>query len=202
MNDRLGEAAERALSVPVSSVNILVVQDNPANRIAFEGLLQPLGYSVFLASSGQEALILASRYRFAVVLLDVRMPDMDGLETATCLRRKPFCRTTPIVFMSAHPETALDVSRSALEGPTGYIFSPVDSEILVWKVKNCVDLFLRIERVDFRAAYLWHASEQFRKLLDASPKAEPELRESGARLAKAVEDLKEVLAERSGPSVD
>ena len=202
MSGNPNEQAQRALTVPVSSVNVMVVDDNAANRTAFESLLLPLGYSVFLASSGEEALSLATRYRFAVILLDVRMPGMDGVETASYLRRKPFCRATPIVFMSAHPETALLVSHSALEGPTGYIFSPVDSEILVWKVKNCVDLFLKNERVEYRASYLWHAAEQFQKALSAGATTELGLRESGARLAKAVEGLKEVLADRPAPSAD
>src|SRR6185436_16685278 len=97
------------------------------------------------------------RYRFAVILLDVRMPIMDGLETASYLRKKPFNRTTPIVFVSAHQSTAEDVSKLSLEGPIGYVHSPVDSELLVWKVKSSVALYLNNEQLRLHASMAWQA---------------------------------------------
>src|SRR5579872_4834905 len=98
-------------STSYSSISVLVVDDNPANREAFESVIRPLGYTLCLADSGKQALDLALRTKFVVILLDVRMPIMNGLETAVELRRMPFNRATPIIFVSAYEETQLEVSR-------------------------------------------------------------------------------------------
>lgn len=190
------------LAVPVSSINVLVVDDNEANRFAFRTLLEPLGHSVFLASSGREALILAAQYRFAVILLDVRMPMMDGLETATLLRRKPFSARTPILFVSAHQTTVTEVSQLAIEGPIGYVHSPVDSELLVWKVRQYVALHITNERIRLRSEIVWQSQEEHLVHLKASGAMHSGLRRSGLRLAAAIADLREALSERQGVSPD
>jgi len=190
------------VAIPRSSLHVLVVDDNDANRRAFQTLLDGLGYSVFLASSGDEALALATRTRFAVILMDVRMPVMDGLETAVCLRKKPFCRTTPIVFVSAHQHTARAVSLLSLEGPIGYVHSPVDSDLLVWQVKCYVDLYLKNERIRLQSALVWQAEEQFQKNMSPHALSDPALYRSGQRLREALHGLKELLSDRLGVSGD
>src|SRR5690349_11979238 len=100
-------AAHKPPSTPSPVLNVLVVDDNAGNRMAFESILAPLGYSVFTAESGQKALELAYRIHFAVVLMDVRMPIMNGIETAALVRRSPFTRATPIIFVSAHEGTVV-----------------------------------------------------------------------------------------------
>lgn len=82
----------------------MIVDDTAANLLAFSSVLEPEGYDLFTAKSGQEALMLALRQEFAVILLDVRMPGMDGIETATFLRAGRG-RFTPIIFVSAHDNT-------------------------------------------------------------------------------------------------
>lgn len=84
--------------------SVLIVDDTAANLLAFSSVLEPEGYDLFTAKSGQEALMLALRQEFAVILLDVRMPGMDGIETATFLRAGRG-RFTPIIFVSAHDNT-------------------------------------------------------------------------------------------------
>src|SRR5688500_17277247 len=112
---------------------ILIVDDHPANRLAYETVLEG-GYTIFLAESGPQALELTRRVEFAVILLDVRMPEMDGYETAVQLRRRDTTRHTPIVFTSAIDQSLSHVNRGFGVGATDYIFSPVDPEFLKFKV--------------------------------------------------------------------
>jgi CheY-like chemotaxis protein len=174
------------------------VDDHPANRSAFQALLEPLGFRIFLASSGEEALTRVTRTRFSAIILDVRMPIMDGLETAVYLRKKPFSRKTPIIFVSAHQNTAQEVSRLSLDGPIGYVHSPVDSELLVWRVKNSVDYFLKEEKLRSQASRVWQARNEFLTCLQADSKAPPGIRRSGLRLGAVLENLREAFSDRLG----
>jgi CheY-like chemotaxis protein len=199
VEERLEETPDPSkFAVPVSSINVLVVDDNLANRMAFKTLLEPLGYSVFLASSGNEALTFATRHRFAVILLDVRMPILDGIETALLLKKKPFNRNAPIIFVSAHTGTSEQVSQISLEGLIGYIHSPVDSELLVWKVKSYVEHYLKNEELRLQATLVCQAYEELRRQLDADRQTPPVARESSGRLGEALEGLKEALFDRLG----
>jgi hypothetical protein len=125
----------------------LVVDDNAANRAAFDAVLTPLGLDVVLASSGNEALRLVADREFAVILLDVRMPIMDGYETADLLRKRKLARYTPIIFTSAYDMTSAQVTRAYVAGAIDYIPSPVDPDILTLKVQAFVQLYLRDEAV-------------------------------------------------------
>src|SRR5687767_763372 len=84
-----------------SSPKILSVDDTPANLLAIRALLEPLGYEIRDARSGEEALSLVARHEFAVVLLDVMMPGMDGLETLARLRRTPAVADVPVILITA-----------------------------------------------------------------------------------------------------
>ncbi|HEX5176610.1 MAG TPA: response regulator, partial [Chthoniobacteraceae bacterium] len=82
-------------------VNILVVDDRPDKLLALEAVLTDLGENIVRASSGKEALRCLLQQDFAVILLDVNMPGMDGFETATLIRKRPRSELTPIIFVSA-----------------------------------------------------------------------------------------------------
>jgi CheY-like chemotaxis protein len=123
---------------------VLIVDDHPANRLAFRMLLEPL-YNVAVAANGRDALELVSIYEFAVILLDVRMPGMGGFEVAELLRKDERTRYTPIVFMSAYDRTDFHAKKGYLAGATDYIFSPVDEELLKFKVAAYVQQYLRNE---------------------------------------------------------
>src|SRR6185436_2524289 len=88
---------------------VLVVDDRDANRYAFETVLEK-EFSVTLAASGKQALELCRREEFAVIVLDVRMPEMDGFETAEALRRNEKTRVTPIIFTSAYEQPMIGVT--------------------------------------------------------------------------------------------
>jgi CheY-like chemotaxis protein len=128
---------------------VLVVDDHPANRRAFEAILEP-GYTVHLAASGFQALELTLREDYAVILLDVKMPGMDGFEVAELLRRRERTKHTPIVFISAFDQTVLQVKKGFIAGATDFVFSPVDEELLKFKVATYVQIYLRNESLRFR----------------------------------------------------
>lgn len=117
---------------------ILVVDDHAANRAAFQTVLEDLGCDIVLAADGPEALRKAAESPFAVVLLDVRMPGMDGLEVAVALRRLERTRRTPIVFTSADERMLVKVADARLPGPVDYVLSPVEPELL----RSTISVFL------------------------------------------------------------
>jgi signal transduction histidine kinase len=123
---------------------VLVVDDHPANRLAFQLVLEQ-DYDVHLAESGRQAIELAQREEFAVILLDVRMPDMDGIETATKLRRLGRTTYTSIIFTSAVDKPQSHVNQGFSEGATDYLLSPVDPEFLKLKVATHSQMYLRNE---------------------------------------------------------
>jgi CheY-like chemotaxis protein len=127
-----------------SKPRVLIVDDNPANRLAFQTLLEP-SYSVVSAEGGVEGLRLTLKDDYAVILLDVRMPGMDGFEVAEALRKRDRTRYTPVVFMSAYEKTDLQARKGYIAGATDYLFSPVDEELLKLKVATYAQMYLRNE---------------------------------------------------------
>src|SRR5688572_2423708 len=127
-----------------SKPRVLIVDDHPANRRAFETLLET-DYTVSVAATGYQALELTLRDEYAVILLDVKMPGMDGFEVAELLRKRERTRHTPIVFISAFDQTVFQMKKGYIVGATDFIFSPVDEELLRFKVKTYVHHYLRNE---------------------------------------------------------
>lgn len=123
---------------------VLIVDDTPANRYAFQSVLEE-DYTIFLSGSGRRALELARQEEFAVILLDVRMPEMDGFETAEALRKMDKVRFTPIIFTSAYDKTIGQLTRGYVAGATDFLFSPVDADLLKLKVATYTQIYLRSE---------------------------------------------------------
>jgi CheY-like chemotaxis protein len=141
-------AADSRFIVPADrKVPVLVVDDNPANRLAFETVLSSLGLEVYLADSGRKGLEYVRDREFAVILLDTRMPIMDGYETAEKIRRVETAKYTPIIFTSAYDMTSAQVLRAYVAGAIDYIPSPVDANILTMKVQAFAQLYLRDEAI-------------------------------------------------------
>ncbi|MBA2675010.1 response regulator [Ramlibacter sp.] len=120
--------------------NILVVDDLPEKHIVFRTILDELGQNIISARSGQEALKFILEKEFAVILLDVNMPDIDGLETAGLIRQYKKSAQTPIVFITAYVDE-LQARRGYALGAVDYIPSPVVPEVLRSKVRVFVELF-------------------------------------------------------------
>ena len=126
---------------PQSTVNILVVDDDSTKRFALKTILAPLGENVVEASSGADGLRQLLRQEFAVVLLDVRMPMMDGFETAQLIRQRPRSELTPIIFVTALDQAETDMGRGYDLGAVDFVFAPVVPAILRAKVAVFVELY-------------------------------------------------------------
>ena len=131
-------------------VSILLVDDRPDKLIVLEAILAELGQDLVKAQSGKEALKHVLSRDFAVILLDVNMPGMDGFETATLIRQRKSSETTPIIFFTAQDEEKY-VSRSYSLGAVDYIRTPIDPEILRTKVRVFVDLYKKTARMQRQA---------------------------------------------------
>jgi signal transduction histidine kinase/DNA-binding response OmpR family regulator len=131
-------------------VNILVVDDLPEKLLVFRTILDDLNENVVAVQSGREALRRLLEQDFAVILLDVNMPDMDGFETATLIRQRQKSEHTPIIFITAFADE-IHASRGYSLGAVDFILAPVNPEILRTKVRVFVDLFRKTEQVTQQA---------------------------------------------------
>jgi len=132
-------------------VNILVVDDLPEKHVVFGSILEELGQNIVSARSGQEALRHILEREFAVILLDVNMPDIDGLETASLIRQYKKSSQTPIVFITAYVDE-VQAKRGYALGAVDYIPSPVVPEVLRSKVRVFVELFRMNRQLQMQAA--------------------------------------------------
>src|SRR5258706_12193106 len=148
-------------------VNVLLVDDRPDKLLALEAVLEDLGQNVVRAYSGREALRHVLAQDFAVILLDVNMPGMDGFETATLIRQRKSSEHIPIIFITAFGDEML-ASRGYSLGAVDYILTPVVPEVLRSKVSVFVDLFKKTEQVKRQADSLRRRAAQMQKLAAAS----------------------------------
>ena len=138
-------------------VNILLVDDQPNNLLALETILDEMGQNLVRADSGNRALKHLLDREFAVILLDVQMPDLDGFETATLIRERERSRDTPIIFLTAMERSETNVFRGYELGAVDYIFKPFHAEVLRAKVGVFVELF-RKRRPSSSRRTSWRAS--------------------------------------------
>ncbi|GAA5126421.1 response regulator [Luteolibacter yonseiensis] len=132
-------------------VRILVVDDRPDKLLALRSMLGQWEENLVCVRSGNEALREILKRDFAVILLDVNMPIMDGFETAALIRKRQRSETTPIIFISAVNDAETHVSRGYSLGAVDYILTPVVPEILRAKIAVFVDLFRKTEQVKHQA---------------------------------------------------
>lgn len=132
---------------PADHVNILLVDDHPENLLALEATLEPLGHCLVKATSGSEALKHLLSHEFAVILLDVRMPDMDGFETAVLIRQREKTRHVPVIFITANNKDERQVLQAYSIGAVDYIAKPFEPEILRSKVSIFVELFEQAQEI-------------------------------------------------------
>jgi len=201
-----GDGARR-LGLPTEKVNILLVDDEPANVAALEAILGELGETLVTAGSGREALRRLLKQDFAVILMDVRMPDMDGFETALLIRERQRSTYTPIIFLTAAHRDETHVARGYSLGGVDYLLKPFEPEILRSKVAVFVELARKTELVrrqsellrsmekrqheremaDTRAAFLADLKQKNEEL----ERGQRVLEEKIGELARANEDLEQ-----------
>ena len=122
-------------------IKILVVDDRPENLMAIEGVLERPDLSIITATSGNEALGLVLEHTFALILLDVQMPGMDGFEVAELMRGSEKSRHIPIIFLTAISKDDTHVFTGYEKGAVDYLFKPLDPLILRSKANVFVELF-------------------------------------------------------------
>ena len=150
----------------LSSVAVLIVDDTPSKRFALKAVLAPLGVSIVEADSGAAALRCVMSRDFAVILLDVRMPRMDGYETARFIRQRRQSELTPIIFVTAHSNDEID--RYA-EGAVDFICLPVVPAELRAKVSVFAHIFITAHGLATRARELQVSANQLSVVADSAP---------------------------------
>jgi CheY-like chemotaxis protein len=168
-----------------AQAKILMVDDRPDNLLALSAILSSLGHDMVRAHSGEEALKAMLAEEFALVILDVQMPGMDGYATATHIKRRERTRSVPIIFLTATYADPQDAFRGYAAGAVDYITKPFDPWVLRAKVSVFVDLYLKNRQLREQATLL-------RTLLGGhtGPMASQQLlSELSARLAGVEEQL-------------
>jgi signal transduction histidine kinase len=126
-----------------SHASILIVDDDQRNLVALQELLRGLGQNLVLANSGEKALRCVLKGDFAVILLDVRMPGVDGFETARLIRERERSRHTPIIFLTGAYEDVGSVLRGYEVGAVDYIVKPLNPEVLKSKISVFIELYAK-----------------------------------------------------------
>lgn len=144
---------------------ILIVDDTQANLAAFEALLSPLGHAIDLSNSAYEGITYALTNNYDVILLDVRMPIMNGPEIADRLRKEERTRSTPILFISAFEGLPAMVAESPTSGPVDFLFN-LDPELLRAKVSGWVQLRLEADAERQRADDLAREVKRLQRQLE------------------------------------
>jgi signal transduction histidine kinase len=159
-------------------VNILLVDDRPDNLVSLSAAIVHPDYMITTAESGTEALVQLLKRDFAVVVLDVQMPEMDGFQVATLIRQRERSQRTPIIFLTAAYRDTQHVAHGYSLGAVDYILKPFMPEVLEAKVAAFVDLYLMRRRLEAKLAETRELNE--------------ELEELNAQLARANKRLNEV----------
>lgn len=164
---------------------VLLVDDNRAKLSALATAIGDMGLDVATALSGRDALRLLLQRDFAVILLDVKMPEMDGFETAALIHGRPKSAHTPIIFVTAEASTDSESIRGYTSGAVDYIFSPILPEVLRAKIRVFVDLFYLQRKLTLQAEELQHSRRQLRELASYQEQIKEEERK---RIAREIHD--------------
>ncbi len=181
-----GQRKAGATGADEVKASILLVDDRSDKRLAMETVIASLGQNVVSVGSGKEALRCLLTQDFAVILLDVNMPSMDGFETAHLIRQRKNSEHTPIIFVTGISDTETHVSRGYSLGAVDYILTPVLPEVLRTKVSVFVELFKKTEQLKRQTEQLRQAHEEL----------EQRVQERTAQLAIANAALQAEIAER------
>jgi PAS domain S-box-containing protein len=160
----------------IGKVNILLVDDRKDKLLALGAVLAPLGQNLIEAHSGKEALRSLLKNEFAVILMDVSMPTMDGFETAALIRKRPSSELTPIIFVTSIGNSPNQMYQGYSLGAVDYILTPIVPEVLRAKVGVFVELWRKTEHIKQQAERLREVeeAEHRRRLAEAEDRIETE----------------------------
>jgi PAS domain S-box-containing protein len=150
-------------------VAVLIVDDDPSKRLGLKAILDPLACTTIEAGSGEEALRCVMAQDFAVILLDVRMPGMDGFETAAFIRKRRESEMTPIIFITAYSDDELGPYAGYVEGAVDFIYAPVSPHELRAKVTFFANLYLKAAALASQSLAVQAAADRLRLLTDTTP---------------------------------
>jgi signal transduction histidine kinase/DNA-binding response OmpR family regulator len=179
-------AAPSKAPAPASGARVLIVDDDERNAFAAVQALEDLGHELVVAQSGKDALRKLLDGDFAVILLDLHMPEMDGYETARFIRGHPRTKHIPIVFVTAVFRDEAHLFQAYTAGAVDVVFKPVDPFILRSKVSVLVDLHLKTAEVSRQA-------ERLKALIDENAKVHAEKLEAERTLRRAQERQEAIL---------
>src|SRR4051794_1825117 len=195
---------------------LLLVDDRPENLLALEAVLEPLGHKMVRAESGEEALRHLLSGDFAVIVLDVQMPGMDGFETADQIKQRERTRDIPIIFLTAMSRDADHRMQGFAAGAVDYIFKPVEPDLLRAKVSVFVELHQKNRLLQEQQLELAAELRERRRAEERLARKSEELERSNGDLEQfayiASHDLQEplrvmagyleLLADRAGEGLD
>ena len=176
---------DRDLTAPA----VLVVDDEAANLMAIAEVLAGLGAEVVTAQSGRDALRLVLRHDFCAILMDVRMAEMDGYETASMIRQRERSRRIPVIFLTAYSKDETQVFRGYSEGAVDYVFKPVEPVILRAKVRVFIELSKQAAEIRLKAEHERRLLEENLRIRNERMEAERQLRSTEKREAMVVRQL-------------
>jgi serine phosphatase RsbU (regulator of sigma subunit) len=174
---------------PNQRVKVLLVDDEPRNLLALEALLHSADLDLIKANSGREALRCLLKDDFALILMDVRMPAMDGLETAELIRQRERSQRTPIIFLTAFEPDDLQVFKGYSVGAVDYLHKPIVPEVLRSKVAVFIDIYRKTEEVKRQAELLRELErrQHEREMADARARWEAERIQRELLIAKEIQ---------------
>jgi signal transduction histidine kinase len=172
----------------VEHVNILLVDDRAENLLALEAILEQLGQNLVRANSGPEALKMVLSEEFAMILLDVQMPGMNGFEVAEIIKSREKSRTIPIIFLSAISKEDAYVFKGYSMGAVDYVFKPFNPDVLRSKVSVFVDLYLKQGEIQRQGDLLRDSQKRELDLEHRTSLLEAEAR-SAAKLSQMNDEL-------------
>src|SRR5689334_13726479 len=181
-----GEPARAVL--PDAPARILIVDDDDHNLFAMEEVLRDIG-EVVSAKSGEEALKQLLQHDFAVILLDVLMPGMDGYETAALIRARERTRQVPIIFLTAVNKDDAHMLKGYSMGAVDFVFKPVDTMVLRSKVSVFVELFAKNQEIQRKAVEEQRLQEENFRVRTEKMLAERALQRSEERQAAILSSL-------------
>lgn len=146
------------------SVHILLVDDRPENLLALEAVLESQHYKLVKANSGEEALRSLLRYEFAVIVLDVQMPGMDGIETAKLIKAREKTKDIPIIFISANSKEAEHLFAGYSAGAIDYMVKPFIPQILKSKIEGFVHMYLANKKHQMQSMLLQQKTQELEKI--------------------------------------
>ena len=176
---------------------ILIVDDSAANLVALGAIVGELDVEVLTAESGQAALELAAQHEFAVVLLDVMMPEMDGLATLERMRLLPHMQSTPVIFMTARDPDRSTIDRAYELGAADYIYKPIEPNVLRAKLRVFINSFRQAQALALKDRHMGVLAHDLRTPLSTVAMAasrlvdhaDPAVRILGTRIARAAQRM-------------